>query len=125
MFSTKIQHVKAMGETFPLTMDLNVYAVLQEEYGTLNEWHKRTFGDEEHDPKIMDLIGTVRAMVNEGIEIENEAGHPYREPISMTVAGMICQEVSMAGIKDIIRSLGEKSKEDQEENVEEISPRTN
>lgn len=121
--SIKLVHLNALGEKYPMTMDLNVYSSLQEEYGSLDAWYKEAFGGDESDSSIKALIFTVKEMINEGIDIENETKPVYREHISYTVAGMICTEIGLKGISKTIQEFSEDSGGEGESEEDGDSPR--
>lgn len=121
--SIKLVHLNALGEKYPMTMDLNVYSSLQEEYGSLDAWYKEAFGGDESDSSIKALIFTVKEMINEGIDIENETKPVYREHISSTVAGMICTEIGLKGISKTIQEFREDSGGEGKSEEDGDSPR--
>ena len=107
-------YVEAIGEKWPCVYDLNVQSVLQEEYGTINKWIENLYGEEkkESEINIKTIIFTMKEMINEGIEIENEMGKPYREPISNTIAGIIITEMGVNKMLEIVNELGKAEQND-------------
>ena len=65
-----VVYIETAKKNYPLAFNLNVMEVIQEHYGSLDEWGKVTQGDGE--PKVKDLKYGVREMINEGIDMENE-----------------------------------------------------
>lgn len=125
--SIEVEHIEALGEKYPLTMNLNVYSALQEEFGDLDSWYDKIFGKKEAkkdvEPSIAALIFTVKEMINEGIDIENELKPGYREHISTTIAGAICTEIGVSEVQSKIQTF-EKSEIGENMAEEGDSPRT-
>ena len=61
------------GKEYKLVFNLNVMEVIQDKYGTLENWGKLTDGSEnDGEPNAKAVIFGITAMLNEGIDIENE-----------------------------------------------------
>ena len=57
---------------YRLAFNLNVMEQIQEEYGTLEKWGELTDGTVSGEPSAKAVIFGFAAMLNEGIEIDNE-----------------------------------------------------
>lgn len=70
----KKKTIEYKGKTYELVFNLNVMEIVQEEYGSIDNW-TNLFESEEGDdiePNVKDLKFGLGAMLNEGIEIHNE-----------------------------------------------------
>ena len=65
-----VVYIETEEKNIPLVFNLNVMEEIQEQYGSLDKWGEITQGDGE--PKVKDLKNGIMAMINEGIDIENE-----------------------------------------------------
>lgn len=65
---------------YNLCFDLNVMEEIQEEYGTFDKWGELTDG-EKGEVNVKALIFGVTAMLNEGIDIENEENKDNKDYI--------------------------------------------
>lgn len=102
-----IAYIKTEKRTFPIIFNLNVMEEIQEKYGSLDAWGKITQGSGE--PKIKDLKAGVIAMINEGIDIENEKNGTNEPFVTDKQMGRIMTEVGMDGIIKAIQDITVKS----------------
>ena len=79
---------------YKLVFNLNAMQEIQEEYQTLDNWGKLTDG-KGGEPNIKALIFGMRAMLNEGIEIENEENGEKTPLLSLKQVGRILTEVGL------------------------------
>lgn len=98
----KIVYVETEKKRFPLVFNLNVMEEIQEQYGSLENWGAITQGDGE--PKVKDLKAGIMAMINEGIDIENEENGTNETPLTEKQVGRIMTEV---GIQEIVKRIQE------------------
>ncbi len=97
----KIIHLKTEKESFPLVFNLNVMEEIQEHYGSLDAWANLTDGTEE-EPKIKDIKVGLLAMINEGIDIENEDREVKRPFMTSKKLGRFISELGLAeAIKEV------------------------
>ena len=102
-----IAYIKTEKRTFPIIFNLNVMEEIQEKYGSLDAWGKITQGSGE--PKIKDLKAGVIAMINEGIDIENEKNGTNEPFVTDKQMGRIMTEVGMDEIIKAIQDITVKS----------------
>lgn len=102
------------GVDYPLVFNLNVIEIIQEEYGTFEAWGDLTDG-KSGEVNIKALRFGFCAMINEGIEIENEETGEKRELITEKQAGRIITGVGMSEAKDKITSVVVDSSKDPAE----------
>ena len=97
-----VVYIEAEGKKYPLAFNLNVMEEIQEHYGSLDAWGKVTQGDGE--PKVKDLKCGVMAMLNEGIDMENESNGTNEPMLTAKKVGRIMTEV---GIQEIVSAIQE------------------
>ena len=95
-----VVYIETADKKYPLAFNLNVMEEIQEHYGSLDEWGKVTQGDGE--PKVKDLKYGVLAMLNEGIDMENERNGTDEPMLTAKKVGRIMTEI---GIKQIVAAI--------------------
>lgn len=98
-----IAYIKTSKRTYPLVFNLNVMEEIQEQYGSLDAWGEKTQGSKE--PNIKDLKAGVMAMINEGIEIENENNGTNEPLVDAKKVGRIMSEIGLNEITTAIQKL--------------------
>jgi len=96
----KIIHVELGGQEYPMCFNLNVMEEIQEEYGTLQKWAEIVDGDGE--PMVKDLKIGLMAMINEGIDIENDDLEVKRDFITSKKLG---RYLNNSGVRDILENI--------------------
>lgn len=96
-------HIKIEDKKYPLVFNLNVMEEIQEQYGSLDKWGEITQGDGE--PKIKDLKAGIIAMINEGIDIENEENGTNEPMLTLKQVGRILTEIGITGILEKIQEI--------------------
>ena len=104
-----IAYIKTSKRTYPMVFNLNVMEEIQEQYGSLDAWGEKTQGHGE--PNVKDLKAGVMAMINEGIEIENENKGTNEPLVDAKLVGRIMSEVGLGEITSAIQSLTVSSTE--------------
>ena len=97
-----VVYIETKNKKYPLAFNLNVMEEIQEHYGSLEKWGEVTQGDGE--PKVKDLKCGVMAMLNEGIDMENEDNGTNEPLLTAKQVGRIMTEV---GIQQIVASIHE------------------
>lgn len=98
-----VVYIEAADKKYPLAFNLNVMEEIQEHYGSLDEWGKVTQGDGE--PKVKDLKYGVLAMLNEGIDMENESTGNNMPMLTAKQVGRIMTEVGIQKVIEAIRDI--------------------
>ena len=98
-----ITYIKTGKRTYPFVFNLNVMEEIQEQYGSLDAWGEKTQG--EGEPNVKDLKAGVMAMINEGIDIENENNGTNEPFVNAKQVGRIISEVGMGEILIAIQNL--------------------
>ena len=97
-----VVYIETENKKYPLAFNLNVMEEIQDHYGTLDEWGKVTQGNGE--PKVKDLKCGVMAMLNEGIDMENESNGTNMPMLTAKQVGRIMTEV---GIDKVVSAIQE------------------
>ena len=97
-----VVYIEANGKKYPLAFNLNVMEEIQEHYGSLDAWGKVTQGDGE--PNVKDLKFGVMAMLNEGIDMENENNGTKDPVLTAKQVGRVMTDV---GIQNIVSAIQE------------------
>lgn len=108
------------GKTYKIVFNLNVMEVIQEHFGTVEAWGDAMSTKGNKEPKVKDIIYGFWAMLNEGIDIDNE-DKPDGEkiaPLTLKQVGRMLTEVGIAGAADQMKSLVvESTKADTSKNA--------
>lgn len=97
-----VVYIKTEKRAYPLVFNLNVMEEIQEQYGSLDEWGKVTAGNGE--PQVKDLKNGIMAMINEAIDLENEANGTNEPMLNAKQVGRLMTEV---GIEEVISKIQE------------------
>jgi hypothetical protein len=101
--------VNYKGIDYELAFNLNVMEVIQEEYGTIEEWANRTDATTK-EADIKAVIFGLTEMVNEGIEIYNEDHENDKDfvPRQHLTNKQVGRMVSNIGLAEITEKINEK-----------------
>lgn len=97
-----VVYIDTQKRQIPLVFNLNVMEEIQEQYGSLDKWGEITQGNGE--PKVKDLKAGIIAMINEGIDIENENNGTNEPMMTLKQVGRLMTEV---GIDVIVKKIQE------------------
>ncbi len=98
-----IVYLETEKRNYPIVFNLNVMEEIQDQYGSLDKWGELTQGDGE--PKVKDLKNGILAMINEGIDIENENNGTNNPPLSAKQVGRLMTEVGIGVIVEKIKEI--------------------
>ena len=98
-----VVYIRTADKEYPLAFNLNVMEEIQEHYGSLDEWGKATQGDGE--PKVKDLKCGVLAMLNEGIDMENESNGTNVPMLTAKQVGRIMTDVGIQRVVEAIKEI--------------------
>lgn len=98
------------GETYKIVFNLNVMQEIQAEYKTLGAWGAIAEGNSnDGEPDIKALIFGLAAMINEGIDIDNEERATLKldkKPfLSHKAVGRMLTEIGLNSITDTMNGL--------------------
>lgn len=111
----KLIYIETSRSTYPMSYNINVMEEIQEQYGSMEKWGKVVENKEEKEPKIKDLKNGLMAMINEGIDIENEDREEKLPFVNSKQVGRIISEVGFAEITSKIQELTINSTKTDEE----------
>lgn len=97
---------------YKLAANLNVWEEIQAEYGTYAHWEELTTGAEEPDAKA--VIFGIRAMLNEGIDIDNEENGTDIPFLTPKQVGRLLSDVGLIhALKTMQETIIESAKSDE------------
>ena len=103
------------GKEFTLAWNLNVMEEMQDKYGSLEAWGKISEGEE---PKISSIIDAFEAMINEGIEIDNEKNGINEKPLTHRQIGRIISAYGVENAAETMKNaISEATKDDTRKNA--------
>lgn len=102
------------GKEYTLPFNLNVMEQIQDEYGTLDKWELLS---EDEEPNIKALKFGLMAMLNEGIEIENEENGTKEKLLTNKQVGRIISEIGVSKVFEKIDKTITESTEAEEKNA--------
>ena len=103
------------GKEYTLAWNLNVMEEMQDKYGSLEAWGKISEGEE---PKISSIIDAFEAMINEGIEIDNEKNGTNEKPLTHRQIGRIISAYGVENAAEMMKNaISEATKDDTRKNA--------
>lgn len=106
------------GKTYKLVFNLNVMQVIQEKYGTLEKWGKLTDGAEnDGEPNAKAVIFGITAMLNEGIDIENEENGTEEKMLTNKQVGRMITEIGLKSSAQLMNGVVVDSTQSSEKNA--------
>jgi len=87
-------NIQYKGKDYKLVFNLNVMEEIQAEYETIEKWGDLTDG-QSGEPNAKAVIFGFTAMLNEGIDIENEENGTNIAPLTTKQVGRMITEVGM------------------------------
>lgn len=101
----KITHIEANGKRYPIVFNINVMEEIQEAYGSISAWGGIVENAGGGEPKIKDLKIGLMMMINEGIDIENEANGTNAPMLNTKRVGRLITEVGFDVVTKKIQEL--------------------
>ena len=106
------------GKTYNLVFNLNVMEVIQDKYGTLENWGKLTDGAEnDGEPNAKAVIFGITAMLNEGIDIENEENGTKEKMLTNKQVGRMITEIGLQSSAQLMNGVVVDSTQSSEKNA--------
>jgi hypothetical protein len=109
-----IVYIETEKRNYPIVFNLNVMEAIQDEYGSLDKWGALTQGDGE--PRVKELKHGILAMINEGIEIENEDNGTNNPLLTAKQVGRLMTDVGIATIVEKIKEITVASTKGEQKN---------
>ncbi len=104
------------GKDYKLAFSLNVMEEIQEEYGSLGAWGELTDGA-SGEVNAKALIFGLKAMLNEGIDIENEENGTNIPYFTHKQVGRLLTEVGIAQATQTMNDVVINSSKSEEKNA--------
>lgn len=101
---------------YKIVFNLNVMEEIQDEYKSLDEWGKLTDGS-QGEPNIKALIYGFTAMLNEGIEIDNEENGTDIKPFTKKQVGRMITDIGLDTMANTLSETVVESTQSTEKNV--------
>lgn len=106
------------GIDYPIEFSLNVMVLVQEKYGSLDNWSEIIDSkDKEKEPSIKDIIWTFTAMINEGIEKENDENKTERALLTEKQVGRLVTQFGLNQSMEAIKGIVTGSTQGDEKNL--------
>lgn len=113
-----ISYIELENEKYPVVFNLNVMEEIQELYGSMQKWGEATAGEDD-EPVIKNIKAGLMAMINEGIDIENEAKGENRPFVTSRKVGRIISEAGFEAVMQTIHNITVESTETGEDSKNE------
>ena len=104
------------GKTYGLVFNLNVMAVIQEKYGTLEKWGKLTDG-KDGEPNAQAIIFGLWAMINEYLDIQNEENGTEEKMLTNKQVGRMITEIGLKSSAQLMNGVVIDSTQSAEKNA--------
>ena len=101
----KLTYIETNDRKYPIVFNINVMEEIQEAYGSLSAWGGIVENADGGEPKIKDLKIGLMMMINEAIDIENEATGGNAPMLNAKQVGRLIGEVGFQAITTVIQSL--------------------
>lgn len=106
------------GKNYKLVFNLNVMEVIQDKYGTLEKWGKLTDGAEnDGEPNAKAVIFGITAMLNEGIDIENEENGTKEKMLTCKQVGRMITDIGLQSSAQLMNGVVIDSTKSGEKNA--------
>lgn len=89
---------------YKLLFNLNSMQAIQDEYGSIDKWGELTDGSDFNngEPNIKALVFGLTAMINEGIDADNEEKGENTAPLTQKQVGRMLTEIGLANALNIM-----------------------
>lgn len=106
------------GKTYKVVFNLNVMEVIQDKYGTLENWGKLTDGAEnDGEPNAKAVIFGITAMLNEGIDIDNEENGTKEKMLTNKQVGRMITDIGLQSSAQLMNGVVIDSTKSGEKNA--------
>lgn len=115
----KYNEIEYKGIVYKIVFNLNVMEEIQDEYGSLEAWGELT--DSEKEPNMKAVLFGLGAMLNEGIEIDNEdnaeiEGYEPKKKLTKRQVGRLLSEVGFSEVTQKLNNTVIESTKSDEKN---------
>lgn len=108
--------IEYKNKEYRLVFNLNVMEQIQEEYGTLDKWGDLSDGTTSGEPNAKAVIFGFAAMLNEGIEIDNEEKGEDTKPLTLKQVGRMITEIGFDNATNVLNQAVIDSTQSTEKN---------
>lgn len=108
--------IEYKGTKYNLVFNLNVMEVIQDEYETLDNWGSLTDAS-KGEPNAKAVVFGFTAMLNEGIDIDNEENGTDIKPLTHKQVGRILTEIGLRQATMQMNKTVIESTKSEEKNV--------
>ena len=106
------------GKEYKLVFNLNVMEVIQDKYGTLEKWGKLTDGAEnDGEPNAKAVIFGITAMLNAGIDMDNEENGTKEKMLTNKQVGRMITEIGLKSSAQLMNGVVIDSTQSAEKNA--------
>jgi hypothetical protein len=106
------------GKKYKLVFNLNVMEVIQDKYRTLENWGKLTDGAKNNgEPNAKAVIFGITAMLNEGIDIENEENGTSEKMLTNKQVGRMITDIGLKSSAQLMNGVVVDSTQSSEKNA--------
>lgn len=107
------KRIQYKDKEYPIVFNLNVMEEIQEEYGSIEKWGELTAGEEANAKAV---IFGFTAMINEGIDIENEENGTDIKALTLKQVGRMLTEIGIEKATQRMKETVEESVQSDEKN---------
>jgi hypothetical protein len=106
------------GKKYKLVFNLNVMEVIQDKYRTLENWGKLTDGAKNNgEPNAKAVIFGITAMLNEGIDIDNEENGTEEKMLTKKQVGRMITDIGLKSSAQLMNGVVVDSTKSAEKNA--------
>lgn len=108
--------IEYKNKEYKLVFNLNVMEQIQEEYGTLDKWGDLSDGTVNGEPNAKAVIFGFAAMLNEGIDIDNEEKGEDTKPLTLKQVGRMITDIGFDNATTVLNQAVIDSTQSTEKN---------
>lgn len=110
------QTIEYKGKKYKLVFDMNVMEEIQEKYGSIEKWGELTDGS-KGEPNAKAIKFGFTAMLNEGIDIDNEENDTKEKPLTLKQVGRMMTEIGFTNSAEALNKTVVESTKSDEKNA--------
>lgn len=110
------QTIEYKGQKYKLVFDMNVMEEIQEKYGSIEKWGELTDGS-KGEPNAKAIKFGFTAMLNEGIDIDNEENGTKEKPLTLKQVGRMITEIGFTNSAEALNKTVVESTKSDEKNA--------
>lgn len=110
------QTIEYKGKKYKLVFDMNVMEEIQEKYGSIEKWGELTDGS-KGEPNAKAIKFGFTAMLNEGIDIDNEENDTKEKPLTLKQVGRMMTEIGFTNSDEALNKTVVESTKSDEKNA--------